>query len=189
VIFLQKVADAFSRLCVLNGGTGTRKVSGQKRTQDTPAGEEGSRRSLRLGLKKQAREIALSEQEDAEATSGEIDTPVNPFAPQTTSGEIDTPVNPFAPQTKGEGTRAKHHSPKSIDLPRDKILDSKSTHKEGVGLNKVPDEMMQVSSIIASRKLKKLFLAQPITRKKNYSWAFACASQLSPQTQTRPAPN
>ncbi len=50
------VADAFRRLCVLNGGTSTRKVSGQKRTQDTPAGEEGSRRSLRLGLKKQARE-------------------------------------------------------------------------------------------------------------------------------------
>jgi len=55
------VADAFSRLCVLNGGTSTRKVSGQKITQDTPTGEEGSRRSLRLGLKNQARDIALSE--------------------------------------------------------------------------------------------------------------------------------
>jgi hypothetical protein len=87
---------------------------------------------LRLGLKKQAREIALSEQEDAEATSG----------------EIDTPVNPFAPQTKGEGTRVKYHRPKPIDLPRDEILDSKSTHEEGVGLNKVPDEMMQVDSPI-----------------------------------------
>ena len=75
------VADAFSRLCVLNGGTSTRKVSGQKRNQDTPAGEEGSRRSLRLGLKKQARETSLSEHERAEATGSEIDTIVIPVAP------------------------------------------------------------------------------------------------------------
>ena len=54
------VADAFSRLCVLKGGPNTRKVSGQKRLQEDPAGEEGSRRSLRLALKKQTKETVPS---------------------------------------------------------------------------------------------------------------------------------
>ena len=131
------VADAFSRLCVLNGGTSTRKVSGQKRIQDTPAGEEGSRRSLRLGLKKQASETSLLEHESAEATGG----------------EIDTHVNPIAPQTKRRVIRVHTQGPKSIDLPVEKIDSRSDVHEEGVGLDKVPDEMMHVDSPVITPDL------------------------------------
>jgi hypothetical protein len=97
-------------------------VSGQKRIKEIQAEEEGSRRSLRLGLKRQARGKALSEHVSPNDTISEGKNPVDLLAPraenrgiQITSHEISETVNEEAGPKK-TSTRRGRSTQQSIPL-------------------------------------------------------------------------